>query len=172
MIKMDIEVTTVSIKNCIGKEIIDDAGNKLGILKDFLISVDKSYAPFAVISEGGSFNPAIQESYMALPLNVINFENPEVDQLKLNVSAKKLDDVPRVSKAKFRNMNIDFLKEVEIYYGLKENFTPSHGSENKTEEHQDYEGSAENSDHESVDYNSLGDEVNFDKIKGIDRKET
>lgn len=169
---MDIEVTTVSIKNCIGKEIIDNAGNKLGVLKDFLINVNKSYTPLAVISERGSFDPAIQESYIVLPFSTITFENPEVDQLTLNVSAKKLDDVPRVSKAKFMNKDSDFLKEIEMFYGLKENFSSSNSSENITDEHQDYEGSAESSEHESIDYNSLGDEVNFDKIKGIDKKET
>src|SRR5690606_15246804 len=157
-------------KKWIGKDVIDQAGNKWGVLKDFLINPSESYTPFIILSEGGSFNPGIDESYTALPFKAFNFENPEAAQLTLNVPAKKLDGIPTISKADFKNNSQDFLNEIEAYYGAKENFTQSRAiAENETQDHQSHEGSEESAANKSGDQTSLGDEVNYDKIKGIDK---
>lgn len=172
MLKMDVNITTVSLKNCVGKEVFDNSGNKFGFVKDFLLKVQEYYVPFVVLSEGGSFNPAIEENYFVIPLKILQIENPEATQLTLKVAAKKLEGVPKISKAQFLKRDANFLKAIEDFYGAEENFTQTHrGAENETDDHQDYEGSAESSENESLDYNSLGEEANYDHIKGIDKKE-
>lgn len=169
---MDVNITTVSLKNCIGKKVFDNSGNVVGTLKDFLLNVQKSYVPFAVLSEGGSFNPAIEEGYVVLPLKALDIVNPDAAQLSLNIATKRLEMAPRFSKAQFINRDGNFFTKIENFYGEKENFTATHAmSENETDYHQSHEGAAENSENETINYNNLGNEADYDKIKGIDKRE-
>lgn len=163
---MEANNITGSIKNFIGKEIIDQAGNVCGSVKDFIIDTSSLSIRYALISEGGSFNPGIEEDYSAVPFNALHIGNPEAAQFTLDVSQKKLADGPKFSKADFKKKDLNFLQQIEDYYGHSEEITKRGAITDAEHEHQSYEGSDQISDNEPTDNHDISDEVDYDKIKG------
>lgn len=163
---MEANTITGSIKNFIGKEIIDQAGNVCGTVKDFIIDTSSVSIRYAVISEGGSFNPGIEEDYSVVPFNALQIGNPDAAQFNIDVSQKKLADGPKFSKADFKKKDLNFLQQIEDYYGNDEQITKKGAIADAGHEHQSYEGSDQITDNEPKDSKSISDEVDYDKIKG------
>lgn len=168
---MEGNTITGSINNFVGKEVIDQAGNNCGSIKDFIIDMDSLAIPYAVISEGGSLNPAIEEDYWVVPFKALHIGNPDAAQFTLDVSQQKLTDSPKFSKADFKKKDLTFLQEIEDYYGNSEEITKKGPIADDEHEHQSYEGSDQITDNEPKDNQNISDEVDYDKIKGIMKKD-
>lgn len=98
-------------------------------------------------------------------------DNPEATQYFINVSQDKLKHAPRYDKKRFGDQNPHLFIEIHDYYGTERDFVRPSPLSDPEQEHQSYEGSHQITDNEPADNQRISDQVDYDKIKGIGKKE-
>ena len=163
---MEYKIATVSLHDCISKEVIDNAGNACGEIKDFLIDTEKLTTAYVLIAEGGFMGTSLGTDYLIAPIKDLRLNNPQAAQLTLSVSKQKLKEAPKFPKSGLKKQDNQLLDEISAYYGLKRDITNQEMLTDEAGEHESYEGSSQVTENNPAGNSKISDEVDYDKMKG------
>lgn len=162
--------TITSIKNIHNSRVYDANGNDCGIVSSLLMDAEDSQVLFAVIRLGSAVE---SKGTTAIPWNSLKF-NPNTGNLNLNINQDILYSAPQISPSDFKHSNKNAYLDLLKYYG----YSPTkldpdaptaqdvRGSYHEKNEGEEYSGNPIRNDK-----SNMGEELDFDKIKGTDRKE-
>jgi hypothetical protein len=96
------------LSEVMGKDLVGQGGEKLGEVKDFLVSSDGEIS-FALVSKGGKFAP--------VPWSSISRGTKE-GQFAANITKDRFDNAPTLSKDEIKNLaQSEIEQKVHGYYG-------------------------------------------------------
>ena len=107
--------TALSASTLKGDTVRNKAGEKLGILEEFVLDIDRGRIAYAVLASGGFLG--MGERYFAIPwdLMAVDTDNKEV---VLDVDKTVLADAPGFDKDDWPDMNdLTWVNAVYQYYG-------------------------------------------------------
>lgn len=137
-----------------GKKVFGNSGNECGVIKDFLLDIDRLNVRFIIISEGNVSN----NHYFIAPFGAITFDNPYAAQQTLNMPVEKLLRVPHLPKENNPEDLVAFSEKIMTYYGIENSTAPYR------QPSQPYEGSSQITDNIPPNNNAMRDEVAYDRI--------
>jgi sporulation protein YlmC with PRC-barrel domain len=100
----------------IGRDVDDPSGRDLGEIHDVVINLDNGDVRYAVLEFDQSWN--LNNKLFAFPLRAFQVSARDRDDLMLNVSKDKLNNVPGFDKSAWPNLNINdpkFVTDVDRY---------------------------------------------------------
>jgi sporulation protein YlmC with PRC-barrel domain len=105
---------SLMISEILGKDLLGERGEKLGEVKDLLISSEGEIT-FALVSRGGVLG--VGEQYAPVPWSAVS-RSGEKGQFATNISKERFDKAPTLSKDEISNLaQSEIEHKVHGYYG-------------------------------------------------------
>ncbi len=153
--------------------VVDTYNENIGTIKDIYFDVKHHQILYLVVSVGG-FSVVGNKEYRAVPWSMFHY-NPVTKVMRLTVPKDKIYQSPAIRNENPHKPDEKIFAEIFQYYGQPDQRGKQHASEDNFSYddksgnlHQAYEGSAKMT--EDVPNVNTEEEVNYDKIKGIENK--
>jgi len=109
------KVVTKRLSKCIGKDIYNHEGKKVGDIKDVVLDGGTNRVSYVVISYGGVMG--IGDKLFAVPWRALETRSVEPDKMFLNVSEDTMKNAPGFDEKHWPDMaNKTFRDQIDTYY--------------------------------------------------------
>ena len=113
-----MEPRLLSATSIEGLDVVNEAGENIGEIKDLMIELKTGNVAYAVLSFGGFLG--FGEKLFAIPVEAFHFDSDNHDTVTLNISKDKLEDAPGFDKDNWpQHADYDFIDSVHVYYGYE-----------------------------------------------------
>jgi sporulation protein YlmC with PRC-barrel domain len=100
-----------------GKKVINNTGQDLGDIKDFMIDTETGQIVYAVLSFGGFFG--MGDKLFAIPFNALELDMQK-ERFKLDVNKEMLENAPGFDEDNWpSHPNYEFIDKVYTHYGYE-----------------------------------------------------